>query len=161
MSILKTKIGKIFRDKISGKLITVEYQPADGYYSLVQREQQIGHSQVIITSNIMLRISEMLLTKYAFDIAGIEFMVEGEDFEDEIHTLILALKDNKAYWASLKEKLQFLQKEDSVEIKKISFKSSQSGELLDVFVNGIFISSEVTYDKTSQMLICCIARCLG
>ena len=111
---MKTKIGKIFRDKISGRLITVEYQPADGYYSLVQREQQIGHSQVIITSNIMLRISEMLLTKYAFDIVGIEFMVEGEDFEDEIHTLILALKDNKAYWASLKEKLQFLQKESTV-----------------------------------------------
>ena len=107
---MKTKLGKIFRDKMSGKLIAVEYQPGDGYYSLVQREQQIGHNQVIITSNIMLRISEILLTQYAFDIASIEFMVEGEDFEDEIRALILALKDNKAYWASLKEKLQFLQK---------------------------------------------------
>lgn len=158
---MKSRLGKIFRDSKGGKLIAVEYQPTDGYYSLVKREQQNGHNQVIITSNIMLRISELLLTKYAFDITGIEFMVEGEDFEDEIRSLILALKGNKAYWASLKEKLQFLQKEDSIEIKKISFKSSQSGELLDVFVNGIFASSEATYNKASQMLICCIARCLG
>ena len=156
---MKSKKGKLFRNRDS-KCLVIEYKPDDGYYSFVQKEQRNGNSQIIITSGIMLALAETLLTKYAFNITGIEFMVDGSDFEDEISMLLGALQDNKAYWAVLKDRLQFLQREDSVEIKRISFKSALTGEMHDVYVNGVFVSAEAAYESFSTLLSGCIARCL-
>lgn len=108
----------------------------------------------------MLELTELLLLRHSFDIISIEFMIENSDIDDEIKSLIKALKDNKAYWSILKDKLAFLQREDSIEIKHICYKSSISGEMHDVFVNGIFISPETSYDSFSVILRHCIARCL-
>ncbi len=156
---MKTKKAKVFlsNDK---ELLAVEYLQSDGYYAIVKRELSKGNTQVILTSSIMLELTETLLKKGSFEITGIDFMVENSDLEEEVSALLIELRKNKVFWSVLKEKLAFLQKEDSIEIKRISYKSLDDGEMLDVFVNGIFITSDKAFDSFFGILSACIERCL-
>ena len=68
------------------------------------------------------------------------------------------MKDNGAYWEILKEKLSFLSKYDSIDIKKVSIKSRQGmGFLLSMQVNGIFDVTENVYDLVATE-ICNVVR---
>lgn len=156
---MKTRLGKVFLNK-NKDVIVVDYLPSDGYYTVVDKELSKGNAQVIITSNIMLELIETLITRHSFDVTHIEFMVDSSDFEEEINSLLASLHRNKAFWAVIKEKLAFLQKEESIEIKKVTFKSLASGETADVFVNGIISSSGEFFDSFSSLISACIKRCL-
>lgn len=157
---MKMKRGKIFQNIASGQIVDVEYNLTDAYFEFIQLQQSLGNRQVIITSSIMIQVAELLLTKYSAELASIEFMIDSDELDEEIAYLIECQKNNKAYWSVLKEKLQFLQKEDSVEIKRISFSSKEYCSTLDIYVNGIFQSSDTAYGIFSNALLECIAGCV-
>lgn len=106
----------------------------------------------------MIALIEEFLLKFNAIVSEIEFLVEDEELNQEIKEILEKMKDNGAYWEILKEKLSFLSKYDSIDIKKVSIKSKQGmGFLLSMQVNGIFDVTENVYDLVATE-ICNVVR---
>ena len=106
----------------------------------------------------MIALIEEFLLKFNAIVSEIEFLVEDEELNQEIKEILEKMKDNGAYWEILKEKLSFLSKYDSIDIKKVSIKSRQGmGFLLSMQVNGIFDVTENVYDLVATE-ICNVVR---
>lgn len=158
---MNKRFGKLFRNISDGQIENVVYNIGkENYYDLIKREQVRGFCQCIITSDIMISLSEYFLIFNNCDIISIEFSDDDEDLEQEISVIIRNLKENKAYWVSLKDKLEYL-KEDSINIKKIDYKKIDTGEIFSIYVNGIYCSSDDMYEKFSLDLSKHVARCIG
>ena len=91
-------------------------------------------------------------------ITAIDFLVDDDDLQSEITPILNLLKSDSVYWALLKEKLEFLSKNDSIDIKKIEFRNSDG--LFYIQVNGIFAAPEATYKAFSEELSSVVERCV-
>ena len=88
-------------------------------------------------------------------------MVEDSELEDEIKTVLELLKQNAGYWDCLKQKLQFLSQNDSVEVKKVNFRSLKgTGALFSIQVNGVLIISESEFDNISGIVSKIVEECI-
>ncbi|GFI24047.1 hypothetical protein IMSAGC011_02837 [Lachnospiraceae bacterium] len=98
----------------------------------------------------MISLIENFLLKHNAFVMGIEFLAEDITLNQEIKVLLDKMKNNGAYWEILKEKLSFLSRYDSIDIKKVDIACKDGkGFLLSLQVNGIFIVSENAYDSVS------------
>ena len=152
--------GKLFQEVSSGKVVSVRYQDSDNYYDLIRDAQQKGLRQIIITSNIMLSLCEHFLLDKDIEVVSIDFLIEDHELTESVDAMIRSLSSNRAYWAILRRHLEFLQKEDSIDIKTILFREKIDGELFSVYVNGIFEATDQYYAKISEVLAAYVVRCL-
>lgn len=142
---MKAVMGKLFRCIENGRVTALEYKREQDYYSLIRDARSKGLHQCIITSDIMLTIAEQLIGEGQYIITTIDFLVEDEELQLEIFPIINELKRNPAKWIELRHKLEFLSKNDSIDIKRISFKSSDG--IFFIQVNGIFSAAEQKYEQ--------------
>ena len=150
--------GKVFQNIQTRDIECFLYDPQQKYYYVVQNASKNGYQQSIFTSSVMIALIEEFLLKYNSIVTEIEFLVEDEELNQEIKKIIGQMKDNGAYWEILKDKLSFLSKYDSIDIKKVSIKSKQgNGFLLSLQVNGIFDVTENAYDLVATE-ICNVVR---
>jgi hypothetical protein len=150
--------GKVFQNIQTRDIECFLYDPQQNYYYVVQNASKSGYQQSIFTSSVMIALIEEFLLKYNSIVTEIEFLVEDEELNQEIKKIIGQMKDNGAYWEILKDKLSFLSKYDSIDIKKVSIKSKQgNGFLLSLQVNGIFDVTENAYDLVATE-ICNVVR---
>ena len=150
--------GKVFQNIQTRDIECFLYDPQQNYYYVVQNASKNGYQQSIFTSSVMIALIEEFLLKYNSIVTEIEFLVEAEELNQEIKKIIGQMKDNGAYWEILKDKLSFLSKYDSIDIKKVSIKSKQgNGFLLSLQVNGIFDVTENAYDLVATE-ICNVVR---
>lgn len=156
--ILKFKRGKFFQNTQSREIQAVPYDSNCDYYDFIREEQKAGFRQTIITSDIMIKLSEYFLTNHNTTITSIDFLVDDEELQGEISNILTSLANNGVYWTILKDKLQFLRKYDSIDIKRINFTIKEGdGILLSLYVNGVFSISENGYDEISKQ----IAKLMG
>lgn len=150
--------GKVFQNIQTRDIECFLYDPQQNYYYVVQNASKSGYQQSIFTSSVMIALIEEFLLKYNSIVTEIEFLVEDGELNQEIKKIIGQMKDNGAYWEILKDKLSFLSKYDSIDIKKVSIKSKQgNGFLLSLQVNGIFDVTENAYDLVATE-ICNVVR---
>ena len=150
--------GKVFQNIQTRDIECFLYDPQQNYYYVVQNASKSGYQQSIFTSSVMIALIEEFLLKYNSIVTEIEFLVEDGELNQEIKKIIGQMKDNGAYWEILKDKLSFLSKYDSIDIKKVSIKSKQGyGFLLSLQVNGIFDVTENAYDLVATE-ICNVVR---
>ena len=150
--------GKVFQNIQTRDIECFLYDPQQNYYYVVQNASKSGYQQSIFTSSVMIALIEEFLLKYNSIVTEIEFLVEDEELNQEIKKIIGQMKDNGAYWEILKDKLSFLSKYDSIDIKKVSIKSKRgNGFLLSLQVNGIFDVTENAYDLVATE-ICNVVR---
>lgn len=150
--------GKVFQNIQTRDIECFLYDPQQNYYYVVQNASKSGYQQSIFTSSVMIALIEEFLLKYNSIVTEIEFLVDDEELNQEIKKIIGQMKDNGAYWEILKDKLSFLSKYDSIDIKKVSIKSKQgNGFLLSLQVNGIFDVTENAYDLVATE-ICNVVR---
>ena len=142
--------GKLFQNIETGKVSAVTYDTSQDYYQLIREEQKRNFRQSIVTSDIMISIAEHFLISEKSFITAIDFLVDDDELKEEIDSLLKAMKKNPAYWAILKKRLEFLSKDDSVDIKKIEMQSANG--LCSVCVNGVFSSTKEYYDNFSKVL---------
>lgn len=120
---MKMKTGKLFYGIEKKQVSVVEYDSSSGdYYALILEAQKKGCRQVILTSDIMIKIAEVFLTTESATITDIAFFVEDDNLQKEIAKLIELMRQNSAYWGALKDKLKFLSEDDSIDIKKSVYK---------------------------------------
>src|SRR5699024_7457089 len=158
---MKMKTGKLFYN-ISERTVQVEsYDLSKDYYEFIKEAQGKNCRQVIITSDIMIQLSEFLLTEGNSTITSISFFVEDADLQDEIDQIVSCLSNNPAYWGVLKTRLDFLRKFDSIDIKEICFRGKGNlSYLASILVNGVFSVSESAYCILSTKLAKFVEGCL-
>lgn len=156
------KTGKLFYGIEKKQVSVVEYDSSSGdYYALILEAQKKGCRQVILTSDIMIKIAEAFLTTESATITDIAFFVEDDNLQKEIAKLIELMHQNSAYWGALKDKLKFLSEDDSIDIKKISLQGKNDGGfLISLFVNGVISISESAYSSLSEKLSEFLKGCL-
>jgi hypothetical protein len=156
------KTGKLFYGIEKKQVSVVEYDSSSGdYYALILEAQKKGCRQVILTSDIMIKIAEAFLTTESATITDIAFFVEDDNLQKEIAKLIELMRQNSAYWGALKDKLKFLSEDDSIDIKKISLQGKNDGGfLISLFVNGVISISESAYSSLSEKLSEFLKGCL-
>ena len=155
---MHTEYGKVFQNIRTREIVCFSYDPQQNYYDVVQDVSQKGYQQSIFTSSVMISLMEYFLLKHNIFVTAIEFLVEDTILDQEINILLGKMKDNGTYWEILKERLSFLSRYDSIDIKKVNLTSRNGmGFLLSLQVNGIFAVSENAYDSVSSE-ICKIVR---
>ena len=108
----------------------------------------------------MLSLCEHFLLDKDIEVVSIDFLIEDHELTESVDAMIRSLSSNRAYWAILRRHLEFLQKEDSIDIKTILFREKIDGELFSVYVNGIFEATDQYYAKISEVLAAYVVRCL-
>lgn len=147
---MRSLYGKVFQNVQTREIECFSYTPQDNYYDLVQDASKRGYQQSIFTSSVMISLIENFLLKHNAFVMGIEFLAEDITLNQEIKVLLDKMKNNGAYWEILKEKLSFLSRYDSIDIKKVDIACKDGkGFLLSLQVNGIFIVSENAFDSVS------------
>lgn len=147
------KFVKIFKELSTNKVTCLEYDVNINYYSFIQQKQKEGFCQCIVTSDIMIKIMQYFVLKENTEISSIEFMVEDSDLEQDIKTTIGLMKQNAGYWEILKQRLSFLSQHDSIEMKKVSFRSlNGTGALFSVQVNGVIIVSDSAFESITKCI---------
>ena len=145
---MRSGYGKIFQTR---EIECFSYNPQQNYYDIVQDAAKRGYQQSIFTSSVMISLIEYFLLKHNALVTDIEFLVEDTALKQEINVLLDKMKENGAYWEILKEKLSFLSRYDSIDIKKVNITGRDGvGFLLSLQVNGIFTVSENVYESVSD-----------
>ncbi len=148
--------GKLFRSIQSGNIISLQYDTQKTeYYAFIKEATSAGLKQVIITSDIMISLLDYFIHMHKGIISGIEFFEEDSELSDDISSYLKSMKEDRAFWSILKEKLVFLSKEDSIDIKKIELSFLLSGTFVwtSIYVNGIFSTSDKNYSEIKRVLI--------
>ena len=144
------KHGKLFKNSSSGKVECAEYNVNQNYYAFIQDKQNEGYNQCIVTSDIMIEIMQYFLLNDCVEISSIIFMVDDEELDSEIQSILVSMKQNTGYWEILKCKLSFLSQNDSIEIKKVNFRMlNNAGALSSIQVNGLVTVPENEYNVIS------------
>ena len=153
--------GKLFKSNISNSVECIENDAGQNYYAFIQNKQNNGYNQCIVTSDIMIYILQHFILNGKVEVTSIEFMVEDEDLETEIHSILEHMKRNSGYWEILKQKISFLSQNDSIELKKVSFrKLTEGGTLFSVQVNGLIVVSENEYNNITKEISSIVGGCI-
>ena len=159
---MRSRYGKIFQNVQTREIECFSYDPQQNYYDIVQNASERGYQQSIFTSSVMISLIEHFLLKHNALVTGIEFLAEDTALNQEISILLDKLKNNGAYWEILKEKLSFLSRYDSIDIKKVNITGRDGmGFLLGLQVNGIFIVSENAYDFVADEISKIVRRVIA
>lgn len=159
---MRSEYGKIFQNIQTREIECFSYDPQQNYYDIVQDASKRGYQQSIFTSSVMISLIEYFLLKHNALVTGIEFLVEDIVLNQEINRLLDKMKGNGAYWEILKEKLSFLSRYDSIDIKKVTIAGRDGmGFLLSLQVNGIIIVSENAYESVSDEISKIVRRVIA
>ena len=156
---MRNRYGKLFQNVQSRELECFSYNPKQDYYGMVQNHIRNGYQQTIFTSAVMLSLTEHFLLQHKAVISEIEFVSENVTLENEIHLILERMNSNRAYWGVLKDRLAFLSKYDSIDIKKIEIRCNErEGFLVTLQLNGIVIVSENAYASVTQEILQVVRR---
>ncbi|WP_282799283.1 hypothetical protein ABVR74_02880 [Lactococcus lactis subsp. lactis] len=131
--------AKLFLNK--EKLVAIEIPEEKKYYSFIQEYIQKGYRQIIIPSDILVELLKYIfLKKENSKIIDIEFLEEDEKFQEEIDNLIHKTNnEDRGYFVSLLDHINYVAQDKTVEIKKVRFKYRVDGKLIDISIsiNGL------------------------
>lgn len=162
---MKYKFGKVFKKVYTNhnELAKFSYTPSeDNYYEFVKKQRDADFKQVIITSEMMIKIIEKYFLERKFKIKNVEFMIEDKILEKEVNEILEILKFDRGNFVLLLNKLMFLIEETSIDIKKIELNSSENKKIISFFiqVNGVFAINETIFDEESEKLIEILEECI-
>lgn len=147
--------GKLFRRLETNSIECLQYDyGVQDYYRMVQEMINRGYRQIICTSSVMVAIIEHYLVRHNAVLISIDFLQEDDELNEEIKAIISKLRDNGAYWAILKERLEFLSKYDSIDIKQVAIKCIEGdGYIFSLKVNGLLSISENKFKSVSDEIV--------
>lgn len=157
---MKLKEGKIFRNSKNKENIEIfpkEYDKSkNDYYGFIKKYNEIGLKQVIITSEIMIKLIEIYTVSRKFNINKIDFIVEDSVLDDEINMYLHKIREDRANLVYLLDHLKFLSHDDSIDIKSITLQgktiNTDKISRLIIRVNGLFSISDYSYKNESDYL---------
>ena len=153
--------GKFFYSSSNGKIVFFPYELQTGYYELIKKASDDGFRQCIITSDIMIRVIEHLLFDNNGELNSIQFMIDDEELQAEVGALIKRMKNNSALWSKLRDKIEFLDNSESIEIKSIELRcKTVDSFLIKLLANGVICVSENQYSMATQQIAGILEGCI-
>ena len=158
---MHNKYGKLFKCTSTKEVTCLQYDVNQNYYAFVQDKYNEGYHQCIVTSDIMIKIMQHFVLEGNVEITSMEFMVEDEELESEISSIISLMKQNAGYWEILKQKIAFLSQNDCIEVKKANFRGLKGqGFLFSIQANGIVVISESDFDTIAKTISKIMEGCI-
>lgn len=164
---MKQTKAKLFIKRISTD-IDITCMPIDEsieYYSFLKECHGKGFRQVIVTSEIMIKIINYFVLKEAYKIYNIEFMESDDSLDAEIESLLdIISKFNSNYLNLLLEKIYYLSENSSIDIKRIYFKGRNSkNEAVNFYIqsNGILGIDIPNFSRISQIIVSIVKQSLS
>ncbi|MGJ0905850.1 hypothetical protein [Enterococcus faecium] len=141
------KQSKIFRKIDNGIYYfkIVEYSPNQVYSELVLQEKQKGFRQVIINSEIMIKILSKVLTKEDFVVRAIKCnRTVDKDYQEEINEICKSITSDRSELGNLIAKLAWASERNSIDVEMIdmAYKSSDNFYSIKVICNGVLSGSD-------------------
>lgn len=159
---MQNKYGKLFQDIKTREIVCEPYSLQQDYYAMIQKAVNACKQQCIFTSSVMISIIQELLLNHKASVTEIEFLEDDDELNHEIACLLKKMKDNAAYWEVLKERLDFLSRYDSIDIKRVSLRCLEgAGFIVSIQVNGILVVSENTFDAVSSEIAKIVRRVIS
>ena len=138
------QMSKIFRRVNNGKVFIemIGYDPLinTDYYKFIEEQANKGYIQIIVNSQLMLKLLSYYFVDKGFNVESIDLMEEDDCFNESYKGLIEIANNNRAYFIKLIERLNFLFNEDCIEIFKISLKKRDEelgSRYISIQSNGI------------------------
>ncbi|MBD5836029.1 hypothetical protein [Lactobacillus delbrueckii] len=133
--------SKFFWKQENGhKLIISEpYDDNCEYYSYLKEKRNVGMSQVIITSRLMIELIKTIYTQYKGSVSKIEFAEEDDELDEQTNRILESLRNERAYLTNLLELLQALNEKTSIDISRIYFRLEYQDQDIAAYLqaNGI------------------------
>lgn len=142
------KQAKIFRRVVKNiySFKLVDYPSSESYSSLIKEQKKHGYRQVIINSEIMIKIILKALdnTKIVLKDIVLQDSVDS-DYREEIQRKIKKCNDNSNVLTELLTSLAWASEEDSIDIDKIKFAYELNDEFhyITIICNGVLSGSEI------------------
>ncbi len=147
----------------SKEIFCIPYNDNVEYYTFLKKQHDSGFRQIIITSEIMVKLIEYFVLESKLNIYDIVFFEVDKDLIDEIDNLLIKIEnDRKLFW-ELIDKLNFLSEKSSIDIQRIYFKGrSTDGSAINFYLqsNGIIGINKNNYFTISNEISRLIVRCL-
>lgn len=126
----------------SGKDIQLIFCDEDNrdYYLFTKECIDSGFHQISLTAEIMLGFITSISATENIVIEKIELMEEDSEENNEINELVEASRSNRGVFVEILNRLQYLEDESSIEIKRVYFKekiNEQKSGLFYIQVNGL------------------------
>ena len=145
------------------KIFCISYDDKIEYYTFLKQCHNNGYRQIIITSEIMIKLIEFFVVENNFTIYKLEFMEDDDELQMEIRGLFQQMTNNIAFLSKFIEKLNFLSEKSSIEIKRIYFKGRDKKGVASQFYlqsNGIIGINKENFSFVSNSIGSLIERYL-
>lgn len=159
MPLKKTKLfvkSESGRDMISA----IPYDENDAF---IKRKKSEGYRQVIITTDIMIKIIRMMCLEREFSICKIEFSDEDWEIEQEISLLIEKFQKDRVFFGDLIHKIGLLAAQSSISVAKVYFKGKpENGYEPNIFIqsNGILSINSESFEELTSAINTVVEQCL-
>lgn len=100
MTFKKAKLFRFKKDQ-NERITCISYDDNEEYYSFLREYRSKGYRQVIITTEIMIKIIETSVLNDNLFVYKIELAEEDEELEKEIDQLLTKTQHNSSYFALL------------------------------------------------------------
>ncbi len=148
------KMGKIFWKNTEGKrtLSFIDYDPKieHEYYEFVKKYHLDGFHQVILNSEVILKLTSYYFLNRGMSISEVLFLEDDETLSSRIDGLISKCSFERGYFTKILEELKFVHEESAIDIKRISLINKTGSNMpYSIFfqVNGIIGIDELSYEN--------------
>ena len=162
---MKLEKGKLFRNSTATfkRVCSRKWEESTTeYYSFIKSCKNEGYRQIIISSEIFIKLIEYFVVRLGFSIVKIEFMEEDNEFLENIDILISNMEKDRAFYSKLQDQLKSISEKSSVEIKRVTFKRRNNllAERCFMQSNGVIGINQESYDAISEQICTCVEECI-
>lgn len=162
---MKFEKGKLFRNSTATfrKVCSRKWEESTTeYYSFIKSCKNDGYRQIIISSEVFIKLIEYFVVQLEFSIVKIEFMEEDDDFLENIDALISNMEKDKAFYSILQDQLKSISEKSSVEIRRVTFKRRNKMLAEQCFIqsNGVIGVNQESFDSISDQICAFVEECI-
>ena len=162
---MKLEKGKLFRSSTATlkRVCSRKWEESTTeYYSFIKSCKNEGYRQIIISSEIFIKLIEYFVIQLGFSIVKIEFMEDDDEFSKNISILILNMEKDRAFYSDLQDQLRSISEKSSVEIKRVTFKRRNISLAERCFIqsNGVIGVNQESFDTISEQICTCVEECI-
>lgn len=158
--ILKRSKFKVFSEHgTSFNVVLIPYKEDISYFSFLREQHQKGYRQIIVNSEMMIKLLKVLTSDYSLSIVNIEFMEDNIELNNQISYLVDGVNDKKqGAINALIAQLSLISEESSIDIKSIEIKKTLRQNIknplyLKIQSNGIISTNNENSEFLSTVVV--------
>lgn len=135
--------SKFFINIESNKLSHFPVPKNKEYYAFVKDKIKGDFSQIIISSDIMIKLLTFAFSKRKAKIVEIELLEDDPDYQSQLNTYISKANNNRDLFIDLVDELKYLSDERTAELRllQVKYRVNEIPVVISITVNGLITYS--------------------